>query len=391
MDNPSQIYGRKWSEKEYLIVLHQYFLHKNEPQHADTLFVQEIADLIGRTPHSILYRLQNFSSIDPDENNLNKKGKANITDFGRRIFSEWSLKKEVLKETAEAFIRDEKEQNQPDLFTPNPQKLPVTFKNYELLDQIGRGGFGVVCSCINTKTDAIRAIKVIDSENIYNQDSLGRFAREIKALKSIDHPNIIKIYEDNLDKQRDYPGFIMDLAEIDLFGYINSIAKEHESNSRPILNKGESTHIALSMFSAVEALHHSNPPIIHRDINPTNILKTFDKSWVLADFSLAKFLPPEHMGTTFATKTHIAGMGTQHYTPPEQYISLKLADQSSDIFSLGWLIWDLFSEDGPYPRREPSGLPEKLERIFLKATSHDKKDRYQDISELKSDFLIALV
>lgn len=390
MPNPSEIYGRKWSEKEYLIVLYHYFLHKDEPQHADTLFIQEIASVLGRTPHSILYRLQNFSSIDPSEHNINKKGKANITEYGRRIFNEWSNKKEFLKETAEAFMRDEREQNQPDLFNLNTQKLPVTFKDYELLDQIGRGGFGIVCSCINTKTNTIRAIKVIDSQNIYNKDSIGRFSREIRALKSIDHPNIIKIYDDNLDKQRDYPGFIMDLAEIDLFGYINNLAKKQQNVTRPILSTSEGYDIAMSIFSAVEALHKSIPPIVHRDINPTNILKTFDGTWVLADFSLAKFLPPELASTTFATKTHLAGMGTQHYTPPEQYRSLKFADQVSDIFSLGWLIWDLFSKEGPYPRREPSGLPKELEAIFLKATSHEKEERYQDISIMKSNFIEAI-
>lgn len=387
MEYPSQIYGRKWAEKEYLIVLHYYYRYKGEAQHADTVFVQELAALLGRTVHSILYRLQNYNSIDPEENNPKKKGKTNITEVGRRIFNEWSSKRDTLQETAEAFVRDIQDQNQPDLFNPNPQKIPVTFKDYELLDEIGRGGFGVVCSCMDIKTDAVRAIKVIDSKNLHSSDCLGRFSREIRTLKSIEHPNVIRIYKDNLDKQKDYPGFVMDLAECNLFEYISRIGKEQSITNRPILKRNEAAEIVCAIFSAVEALHTATPPIIHRDINPTNILKTMEGQWVLADFSLAKFLPPETTHTTFATRTHMAGMGTQHYTPQEQYQSLKLADQRSDIFSLGWLIWDLFSGDGPYPRREPSGLPEELETIFLKATSHEVEDRYQNIVDMKNDFI----
>ena len=81
------------------------------------------------------------------------------------------------------------------------------------------------------------------------------------------------------------------------------------------------------------------------------------------------------------------GMGTVHYTAPEQYRSLRNADVRSDIFSLGWLLWDLFSTEDPYPRREPSGLEPKLESIFFKATSHDPSERYISALELKETFL----
>lgn len=387
MTNAREIYGKKWSEKEYLIVLDAYFRHKGEAQHADTPFVSELSRVLGRTPHSILYRLQNYASIDPDEKEPRRKGKFHITEQGKRIFDEWSHKKGTLEDTAEAFLRDEKAQLEPDLFNPAPIRIPTKFRDYELLDEIGRGGFGIVFSCLDTRNSQVYALKVIDGSKLHDQDCVCRFAREVKALRTINHSNVIRIYEDNLDDERTYPGFVMDLAECDLTEYIarQAIAQEKQGQ-RPVLKPKESMHIFTSILNAVDVLHNSDLPILHRDINPTNILRLFDGTWVLADFSLAKFVPPRPVSTSFVTGTHMA-MGTAHYTAPEQYRSLKAADIRSDVFSLGWLLWEMFSTEGPYPRREPSGLPPKLEAVFLKATSYTPSDRLASIADMKEAFV----
>ena len=385
MANAREIYGAKWSEKEYLIVLHYYFKHKGDAQHADTPFVQELSQVLGRTPHSILYRLQNCSSIDPEEKEPRRKGKIHITGFGRRIFELWSRKRDVLNDTAEAFMRDEKAQMEPSLFNPSPIRLPKMFRNYELLDEIGRGGFGLVFSCLNTRDDHTYALKVIDVTKLHDQECVHRFIREIKALRSVDCPDIISIYEDNLDNEKTYPGFVMDLAEYNLSQYLDM--SRNKLARRPVLSHKEAIKIFTTIIEAVQVLHGSDPPILHRDINPNNILKLFDGNWVLADFSLAKFVQPRPVSTSFVTETHMA-MGTSHYSAPEQYKSLKNTDASSDIFSLGWLLWDLFSSEGPYPRREPSGLDPKLESIFLRATSYERTDRFSTLEEMKQAFEI---
>lgn len=383
MTGAREIYGSKWSEKEYLIVLYYYFKHKGEAQHADTPFVKELSHIIRRTPHSILYRLQNYSSIDPDETDPRRKGKVHITEYGRHIFEIWSQKYDVLQDTAEAFLRDEKAQLEPSLFNPSPIRLPIMFQNhYELLDEIGRGGFGIVFSCLNTRNDKTYALKVIDIAKIHDHECLFRFSREIKALRSVDCPSIISIHEDNLENEKHYPGFVMDLAEYNLPQYLD-IAR-NKQDQRPTLDSKEAVGIYSTILQAVQILHSSCPPILHRDINPNNILRLFNGNWVLADFSLAKFVPPRPVSTAFTTGTHMA-MGTAHYTAPEQYQSLKNADVRSDIFSLGWLLWDLFSSEGPYPRREPSGLSPKLESIFLKATSYKREDRFSTVEELKHE------
>ncbi len=388
MTNPREIYGTKWSEKEYIITLHYYFQHKGEAQHADTPFVQELSRLLGRTPHSILYRLQNFASLDPSETDPRRKGKTHITNLGKHIFDKWSAKRDSLRDTAEVCLRDEKAKMVPDLFNPSPVKMPVTFRNYELLDEIGRGGFGIVFSCLNTRNDETYALKVIDGLRVYEQECVHRFSREIRALRALNHPHVIRIYEDNLETERGYPGFVMDLAECDLVKYLHARAMESAGEgSRPILSSQEAQKILIAIMDAVDALHQADAPILHRDVNPSNILRLFDGTWVLSDFSLAKFLPVLPVSTTFATATHHAGMGTAHYTAPEQYRSLRNANKRSDVFSLGWLIWELFSSEGPYPRREPSGLPTALEAVFQEATSHEPEDRFATVGDLKQAFL----
>lgn len=389
MANARETYGSKWTEKEYLMVLYYYLKHRGEAQHADTPFVQELSELLGRTPHSILYRLQNYASIDPEERNPQRKGKVHITGFGRWVFEQWSKKRASLKDTAEAFVRDERAQLEPDLFNPHPVRLPVTFRHYELLDEIGRGGFGVVCSCLDTKSDEIYAIKVIDAARVHERECLHRFQREIRALKSVQHPHVIRIYEHNLDTEENYPAFVMDLAECDLPHYLSSKISEGEDSRRPILDGKDANEILLSVVNALQCLHYADPQIIHRDVNPNNILRLFDGTWVLADFSLAKFLPPTPVSTTFMTKTNVI-MGTSHYASPEQYRDLKSADGRSDIHALGWLIRDLYSAEEPYPRRQPSGLPQALEDVFHKATEYKKEDRYQTIDDMKQALVAAL-
>lgn len=386
MTTAGNIYGKIWSEKEYLIVLHYYFKYQGQSQHADSHYIRKLADLLGRTPHSILYRMQNYASIDPDEKNLSRKGKTNITEFGIRLFKEWSKKKETLKDCAETFIRDEEAKNQPTLFNPTPVKLPRAFKKYELLDEIGRGGFGVVFSCLNTKNTKIFAVKIINTTNLFDPECLHRFGREIRSLQSITHPNVIPIHEDNLEKEKDYPGFVMDLGEHTLAQHLTkSREKSEDKDMRPVLGTNEATKIFMSILNAVEALHSAFPPIIHRDINPNNILQLFDGNWVLADFSLAKFLPPGPSSTTFVTDTFRA-MGTAHYTSPEQYRSLKDTDERTDIYAMGWLLWDLFSSEYPPPRQSKSGLTDNLNKIFQKAIERAPDDRFQSIKEMRDAF-----
>ena len=117
-----------------------------------------------------------------------------------------------LAECAEAFVRDSKSDNEPTLFNPSRVRIPRAFGKYELVDKIAEGASGVVFSCIDTDTDEPFAIKIIRAEGVYDRNVLHRFLREIRALRTIDHDHVIKLREDNLDSEREFPAYVMEFG-----------------------------------------------------------------------------------------------------------------------------------------------------------------------------------
>src|ERR1700722_14788942 len=123
MSKPSEIYGKPWSEREYIIVLHHYILHSDEPRHHLRDYVKMVAHLLGRTPASIVMRMENYASLDPEEKR-HRKGLVNITPLGQKVFDEWFTNPDSLQACAEVLIRDAHASEQPSLFDPEPVKLP---------------------------------------------------------------------------------------------------------------------------------------------------------------------------------------------------------------------------------------------------------------------------
>jgi serine/threonine protein kinase len=383
MTAAGDIYGRYWSEAEYLVVLHYYVRNIGKPRHHLCEYVIDASRLLGRTPGAVVMRMENYASIDPNENK-SRKGLVNITDVGARIFRKWIQNPDALKDCAEVLIREFETSNGASLFEPDPVRLPRAFGKYELLDPIGEGAFGSVFSCMNTESQTVFAIKILNTKTAGNDldEVLGRCRREIKALKAINHSNVIRIFEDNLDQQRDFPGFVMELAETSLANYLDSSAKAHGARgTRPALPRREAMTILTSVLAAVEAMHSQNPGLIHRDINPNNILRLSEGRWVLADFSLAKFLRGVSFATTFATTNH--RWGTATYTAPEQWEDFACADERADVFSLGVLIWELLTESWPPFDRAHLSLSPALAGVVLKATERERANRYASIKELR--------
>jgi len=388
MTTPEHLYGRPWSEAEFLVVLNAYFKHYDEPKHEGTVFVNDLSRILGRTVGSILMRMENYASIDPTTQE-NRVGLVHINDFGRRIFEKWSKQADALALTADVLVRQFEQQDVPDLFNPSPIKIPKAFGKYELLDQLGEGTSGLVFSCFHTETGGAFAIKIIHSHIVHDAEIFHRFLREIHALKAVTHQNVIALHQDNLDTERNFPAFIMDLATHSLTGYLEDVRHNQSERKRPILNFAESETIIYAAMDAVEALHQNKPKLIHRDINPNNLLRLPDGRWVLADFGLAKFLSTAPVSTSFKTTTH-RGWGTMWYTAPEQYDDFMNSTEQTDVFSLGVLIWELFSTTAPPPSDRDLGLPEKLKRLYLRATDRDPKERHRSINELRAEFARAL-
>jgi len=314
-----------------------------------------------------------------------RAGLSHINALGRRVFDHWYTRQDALAECAAAFSRDRQSQFVPSLFEPNRVQIPRAFEHYELVDQIGVGGCGTVFSCIEVETQQLFAIKIISTDKIHDQEAIHRFRREIKALKSRAHPNIIRLHEDNLDSERNFPAFVMDFASHSLTSFVEAVSREQSNRRRPLLSSSQASEIIAAIFEAVHALHTDSPRIMHRDINPNNILRLPNGSWVLADFGLAKFISSAPLMTSFHTTTQ-RGWGTQWYTAPEQYHNFRDVDERTDIYSLGILIWELFTEGNPPPDRDHLGLTEPIAAVYSKATHRDPSQRYQSVGHLRSAF-----
>jgi len=385
MAKVEQLYGKPWSEREYIITLHYYFQNRDMPRHAASPFILDLAKLLGRTPASIVMRMENFASIDPDASGA-RKGLGNGGPRCEEIFYDWYERPDHLASCAELLIREATPLPEFTLFdAPEPVALPKAFSRYELLDSVGQGGFGCVFSCVDIESGVQRAIKIIRAENQLDREALHRFSREIRILGSVRHPNVIRLHECNLESEEFFPAFVMDFANCSLTQHLESARKT--GRERPRLIPDEARHIFRSVSSGVNTLHKAN--VIHRDINPNNVLLLPDGTWVLADFGLAKFIDSAATVSTFVTRTH-AGWGTAYYAAPEQYRDFKRTDERTDIYALGMLLWELFTNAWPPPERDQTGLPGQLASIFIKATERDVSARYQSVDDLLLDFESAL-
>jgi serine/threonine protein kinase len=383
------LYGKPWTDREYIIVLYSYFKYHDKPKHLGSPFIKRLATMLGRTESSILMRMENFASLDVGVIDK-RKGLTHISQRCYELFQKWSAKQESLTDCGEALIKDMRSDYLPTLFEPEPVKLPKVFGKYELMDLLGKGTFGSVYSCINTEEDKLYAMKLIHMHELCNEEVISRFRREINILKTINHPNVIKIHDDNLDSEKHYPAFVMDLAGQSLAEYLHEEAKKIPGKW-PILPFDTSCQILKCILNAIKSMHDHQNSLIHRDINPHNILKSLDNNWILVDFSLAKFLAPNPCSLGFNT-TSQRGWGTGYYAAPEQLRDFKNANQQADVYAAGRIMWDLFSKEPPPPRHEKErhGLPGPLAEIYFKAIAYDTCERYKTINDFINDFINAI-
>ncbi|MCB9839020.1 MAG: protein kinase [Phycisphaeraceae bacterium] len=380
-------YGRPWTEAEFLAVLDAYLRHRGEPNHRDVSWVGELAALLGRSPAAVVMRLENYAAVDPavdDRRGLDKGGRR-----CRDIYVEWHEKPDALRDLARIHLDHVRAARLPNLFEDEVVPIPRAFGKYELMDPLGEGGFGAVYSCLDTATGEQRAIKVIQRSRIPDPEAFPRLRREIRLLRKVHHTNVIRLFDDSLDDDRSDPAYVMELARCSLASYLAEREAEGRASGgqiRPALDHTESTNIICCVLSAVCALHGEHR-IIHRDITPANVfLKNDSSEWMLADFGLAKLIATISHGQSFITRASQGGFGTEHYAAPEQWGQFADCDERVDIYSIGVLIWALFTTEYPPKQSSHLGIPGPLEALVHKATAHHAADRHGDIAELTDAF-----
>jgi serine/threonine protein kinase/tetratricopeptide (TPR) repeat protein len=204
--------------------------------------------------------------------------------------------------------------------------------NYEILEEIGRGGMGVIYRARQRHSRRIVAVKRVLSYHSDSRETLARFRREAQAAASLDHPNILPIYEVS-ESDDGLPFFSMKFAP---GGTLQQVAPALRSDPR------QCVALVAKISRAVQYAHSKG--ILHRDLKPGNILLDARGEPLVSDFGLAKWLD----ATSDLTRT-LTIFGTPGYIAPEQ-ASSAAADlkPTADIYSLGAILFDLLAGRPPF-------------------------------------------
>src|SRR5215211_7333421 len=204
--------------------------------------------------------------------------------------------------------------------------------NYQILEEIGRGGMGVIYRARQRHSRRIVALKRILSFQADSQETLVRFRREAAAAASLDHPNILPIYEVS-ECEEGLPFFSMKFA-----------AGASLVDATAALRKEPRRSVAL-MAKVARAVHYAHSHgILHRDLKPGNILLDGRGEPLVSDFGLAKWLDT----TSDVTRT-LTIFGTPGYIAPEQAKgSAANLTPAADVYSLGAILFELLSGRPPF-------------------------------------------
>ncbi len=241
---------------------------------------------------------------------------------------------------------------------------------YEVLEEIGRGGFAVVHKARDKRLGRIVAVKRLLDEEVNGpqaQQTIERFVREARAIATLNHRNIVQVYDHNRDDEGHY--IVMEYVD---GGTLRDLLKE-----RGKLPVSEAIALIKGIGQGLSVAHKHN--LVHRDIKPGNILLAHEGEDVIpkvVDFGLARAGPDS---TTSMTGY---GMGTPYYMPPEQRRDAKSVNHTADIYALGKTLYELVTGDIP-DNVDPEAIPQpaQLSRIITKAIKSRPEERYFSVDE----------
>lgn len=260
---------------------------------------------------------------------------------------------------------------------------------YQILEELGRGGMGVVYKAKDVKLDRTVALKFLPPGVSHNKEAKKRFIQEAKAASGLDHTNICTIYE--IGDPEDEQMFIA-------MPYYEGESLKEKIGKEP-LEIDDAVSIGTQIAEGLSRAHKKD--IVHRDIKPANIMITEEGVVKIVDFGIAKLGGAARLTQTGST------VGTTAYMSPEQTQGEKV-DSRSDIWSLGVVLYEMLTSQLPFKgeqmqsmvysilNKDPEAItsiqpdiPRHIEHVVMKALEKDPTKRYQNAGELKQDLKTA--
>jgi serine/threonine protein kinase len=267
------------------------------------------------------------------------------------------------------------------------KQLPAIFGDYELLEEVARGGMGVVFRARQLGLNRIVALKMILAGRLATEDDLHRFLMEAEAVARLQHPNIVAVHETGIVEGQHF--FSME------FIAGSTLAKRVAEGPLPSRNAARYVRII------ARAVHHAHRQgILHRDLKPSNILLDGDDEPHVTDFGLAKRLGSDSGHTRTGSI-----LGTPSYMAPEQASGrVKELTPAVDVYGLGAVLYELLTGRPPFRSETPldtvlqvmetEPVPPQLlnpkvdadlEKICLKCLEKDPARRYPTAEALAED------
>jgi Tol biopolymer transport system component len=271
--------------------------------------------------------------------------------------------------------------------------------HYRILSLLGAGGMGEVYRALDLRLKREVAIKVLPDHLARDREAMARFRREARALAALSHPNILTIYDFNIEQDISYA-----VTELLTGETLRARMK------RSLLAWEQALEIALPVAEGLSAAHDKG--ITHRDLKPENIFLTAEGAVKILDFGLARLegaasLRPLRVDSPTEATTHLTEqgkvMGTPAYMSPEQARGQKL-DARTDLFSFGVMLYEMATGRAPFRGETPAELfaellkhepppvrelnpelPVELQQIVGKALEKEREARYQSAKDLLAD------
>lgn len=277
--------------------------------------------------------------------------------------------------------------------TARAPAVGVLLGHYRIVEQVGKGGMGVVFRARDERLEREVAIKVLPPGTFPDESARKRFQREAQVLAKLNHPNIVMAFDFGQQDGIDYL----------VTEYIPGVTLDAKLASGALSQK-QVVELGVQLAKGLSAAHRAN--IIHRDLKPGNLRLTGEGELKILDFGLARWREPvSELAATASLSEKDAISGTLPYMAPEQ-VRCEEVDVRTDIWAAGAVLYEMATGKRPFPMASslklidaiqhldpppPSTLngqlTPQLDAVITKSLDKDADRRYQSASELRVDLL----